>query len=152
MTTPAAKIPNAAKATFFAFHDAQLSVAEALIASGSDDRFPFASDFFSACARTDSGEVGMESDGIGEASCGFGGSFGMTVVATFVFAVSTGGGTSVFANSIRASGLTAPAGFEGSLTGASAAGSVTGSGAFRITDAVERISPSGEVSVTAHSE
>lgn len=152
MTTPAAKIPNAAKATFFAFHDAQLSVAEALIASGSDDWFPFASDFFSACARTDSGEVGMGSEEVGETSCNFGGSFGVTVVAASVFTVSTGGGTSVFANSIRVSGLAVPAGFEGSLTGVSAAGSATDSGALRITDTVERISPSGEVSVTAHSE
>lgn len=56
------------------------------------------------------------------------------------------GATAIF---MPSSGLVTVAGFAGSVTGTSI---FTGSGALRMTVAVERISPSGEVSVTAHSE
>lgn len=156
MTTPAASTQRAANATFFVPSEAHDSADEALIARGSGVSSEFAEGAFSVVASTASGVGGMAisagfadsvddgfsfMDGMAE-----GASVGEGISATWAAAGFSVGLTAIFTPS---SGRVTVAGLAGSVTGTSI---FTGSGAFLRTVAVERISPSGEVSVTAHSE
>lgn len=159
MTAHAARIPNAANATFFAFQEAQLSAAEAFTEKGSCDVRGSSQAFFSACARTASGDAGTLSAVAGDCgtavSDGGGVAFSEAVAAIVPVALSDAFGATgfstvaVLASSTSFTGGATLTGFGVSLAGACVA---TGSGAFRTTVAVDRISPSGEVSVTAPSE
>lgn len=159
MTAHAARIPNAANATFLPFQEAQLSAAEAFTEKGSCDDSGAPQTFFSACARTASGEVGTTSAVAGvcgaAVSDGGGVTFSEGVAAIVPVALSDTFGATGFsavedlASSTPFVGGATLTGFGVSLTGTCVA---TGSGAFRTTVAVDRISPSGEVRVTAPSE
>ncbi len=155
MTTQAASIPSAANATFLAFLEAQDSVDEAFIASGSGVAFGFVPDVFSAAARTASGVDGMASCVVGWLTGSAGGGTEVQEAVVTAFGTSAVAGTSVLTGASTGftatftplSGWVTMTGFGVSDTGVS-----TGFEASRSTVTVERISPSGEESVTAHSE
>lgn len=152
MTTPAASTQSAAKATFFVFSDAQDSVDEVFIASGSGAAFGFVSDAFFAAATTASGVEGMAfcvSEGFTVSVAGDSETVVTVSVTAFVAGTSVTAGLSAgfTASFTPLSGWVTMVGFGASDTGVS-----TGLGASLSTVTVERISPSGEESVTAHSE
>lgn len=156
MTTPAASTQSAANATFFVVLEAQDSTDDVFIASGSGVASESPGADVWVAASTASGVGGMTfcvsvgltaSVGTGVSTAdGVGG--GVTEGVSVIVGV-PGFSTGVTAIFTPSSGLVTVAGFAGSVTGTSI---FTGSGAFLRTVAVERISPSGEVSVTAHSE
>lgn len=148
MTTPAASTQSTANAMFFVPSDAQDSAEDVFMASGSGAAFESPGADVWVAASTASGVDGMASC----VSVGFTASVGTGVGITegvSVIVEVPGFSTGLTAIFTPLSGRVTVAGFAGSVTGASI---FTGSGAFRRTVAVERISPSGEVSVTAHSE
>ena len=150
-------MPRAANATFLAFLEAQDSADDVFTANGSGVFSSVARVPLSVIARTSSGLLGK----VSEAVCGFCGSVaGVSVTgaatgadvedwtgSTGFVAVLTGS-TGVFtAIFVPLSGVVTVSGFTVSETGVS-----TGLGASLSTVTVERISPSGDESVTAHSE
>lgn len=148
-------MPSAANATFLAFFEAQDSADDVFIESGSGVAFGFVADVPSAAARTASGVDGMASCMVGWLTGSAGEETGDPEAVVTVFGTSIMAGTSFLtgvsagftAICVLLSGWVTMTGFGVSDTGTS-----TGFGARRSTMTVERISPSGDESVTAHCE
>lgn len=155
MTIQAASMPRAANATFLAFFEAQDSADDVFIASGSGVEFGFVADVLSAAASTASAVDGMAFWVSGAFGVSVGAATGDSETVGAAFGTSAVVGASVFtgtsadftATFTPLSGWVTMTGFGVSDTGVS-----TGAGAFLTTVTVERISPSGDESVTAHSE